>query len=130
MKIGEFSRATGLSKDTIRYYEKIGILLPTIHNKIRDYDVNHQVIAETILKLKQTGFSLQDIKSLLDLSKDTDRHLELTFEEMNNIKKMKKLFQNKYQQILDQEEQIQETKAILLRADQKLDYLLKKNTKD
>ena len=43
---------------------------------------------------------------------------------------MKKLFQDKYQQMLDQEKQIQETKAMLMRADQKLDYLLGKNKKD
>lgn len=130
MKIGAFSIATGLSRDTIRYYEKIGILLPTMNKHTRDYDTYHQEIVDTIIKLKQTGFSLQEIKSLLDLAKDTDRHLELTVEEINNIKQMKKLFQDKYQQMLEQEKQIQETKTILQRVGQKLDYLLERNTDD
>ena len=37
MKIGEFATCTGLSKDTIRYYEKIDLLHPEIKNKHREY---------------------------------------------------------------------------------------------
>ncbi|WP_419596611.1 MerR family DNA-binding transcriptional regulator, partial [Streptomyces brasiliscabiei] len=30
MKIAEFEKQTGLSRDTLRYYEKIGMLTPPI----------------------------------------------------------------------------------------------------
>lgn len=40
MKIGELARRTGLSLDTIRYYERIGLLPPADRNaaRQRDYD--------------------------------------------------------------------------------------------
>lgn len=53
MKIGEFAISTGLSKDTIRYYEKINLLHPEVKNKHREYNKQDVVIIETILKLKE-----------------------------------------------------------------------------
>jgi len=38
MKIGEFALCTGLSKDTIRYYEKINLLHPALKNNQREYN--------------------------------------------------------------------------------------------
>ena len=65
MKIGEFAICTGLSKDTIRYYEKMNLLHPEINHKHRNYNKEDIDTVEAILKLKQTGFSLQEIKMLL-----------------------------------------------------------------
>lgn len=82
---------------------------------------------DTIIKLKQTGFSLNEIKALLDWSKDADHKKQLTKEEIKNMKQIKTLFQSKYKQMLEQERQIKEIKHVLKRAHHKIDYLLEKN---
>ncbi|MDW0117457.1 MerR family transcriptional regulator [Sporosarcina thermotolerans] len=127
MKIGEFAACTGLSKDTIRYYEKIDLLHPKIINKHRVYSEQDIEIIATIRKLKLTGFSLQEIKLLFDLSQNTDRNKELTKEEIQKLQKVKIVFENKYKQIVEKEEQIKQIKQVLLSADYKMKQLLEKN---
>ena len=126
MKIGEFAICTGLSKDTIRYYEKIDLLHPTIKNSHREYTAEDIKIIETIMKLKETGFSLQEIKMLFDWSKNTDQNKKLTKGEIANLLRIKDVFQNKYKQMVQKEEQIKQVKQILLRADEKIERLLEK----
>ncbi|WP_268239029.1 MerR family transcriptional regulator [Oceanobacillus neutriphilus] len=128
--MSEASSSTGLSKDTIRYYEKIGLLHPKIKKAHREYSETDLDIMDAIMKLKQTGFSLNEIKTLLDWSKDADHERQLTKEEIKNLKQIKSLFQNKYRQMLEQEKQIKEIKHVLKRADYKIDYLLEKNKQE
>jgi DNA-binding transcriptional MerR regulator len=71
MLIGQLSKRTGLSKDTIRYYEKIGLLVMPkrrrLDNNYKDYP---EEIAETlhvIRKYKELGFTLEEIRELLVL---------------------------------------------------------------
>jgi len=72
MLIGELARRSGFSKDTIRYYEKIGLIVlaarrRTVSNSYRDYpeDTLHTLAA--IRKYKQLGFTLEEIRELLVL---------------------------------------------------------------
>jgi DNA-binding transcriptional MerR regulator len=127
MRISEFAEQTGLSKDTIRYYEKINLIEPAIHHKQRDYSGEDIEKVQTIIKLKDTGFSLKEIKVLFDWSKDADHNNSLSEEEVQNILKIKELFQHKYTEMLLREERIKEMKQVLLRADKKMEYLLEKN---
>ena len=70
MRISEFSKATGLSIQTVRYYESIGLLIPErLDNKDRIYtnqDINDSVI---ISALKSTGMSLEDIAVVMSLKR-------------------------------------------------------------
>ena len=127
MKISEFATCTGLSNDTIRYYEKMNLLQPEIKNKQREYNEQDIVTIDTILKLKQSGFSLQEIKLLFDWSQNTDQDKELSKEEIQNLLRIREIFQNKYEQMIQKEEQIKQIKQVLLRADYKMDQLLEKN---
>ena len=126
MKIGPFALRTGVSKDTIRYYEKIGLLQPEMSNNLRDYTEQHIEIIRTILKLKHTGFSLQEIKILFEWTQNTDENSDLTEVEIQNIQQVKALFQNKYKQMIQKENEIQQIKQVLLQADAKMEQLLKK----
>lgn len=127
MKISEFATCTGLSKDTIRYYEKMNLLHPEIKNKHREYNEQDIVIIDTILKLKQAGFSLQEIRLLFDWSQNTDQNKELSKGEIQNLLRIKVIFQDKYKQMVQKEEQIKQIKQVLLRADNKMDMLLERN---
>lgn len=127
VKIGEFAERTGISKDTIRYYEKIGLLRPEIINKYREYNNNDVILIETIIKLKQTGFSLLEVKMLFDWSKNTDHNKKLTQEEIQNVLQIKEIFQNKYTQMVQTENNIKQIKRVLLNADYKIEQLLERN---
>lgn len=127
VKIGEFADLTGISKDTIRYYEKIGLLEPEIKNKHRNYNDNDAILINTIIKLKQTGFSLLEIKILFDWSKNLNQHKKLTQMEIQNVLQIKEIFQNKYAQIEQQENHIKQIKQVLLNANHKMEQLLERN---
>tara|TARA_Y100000588_G_scaffold381946_1_gene468514 strand:+ start:126 stop:575 length:450 start_codon:yes stop_codon:yes gene_type:complete len=63
MKIGEVVRKTGLSADTLRYYERIG-LLPRIYRDTsgqRHYDPSILVWIEFLGRLKATGMPLREM---------------------------------------------------------------------
>lgn len=72
--IKETAHQAGLSEDTIRYYEKIG-LLPRAERKLnshrvyRDEDIDKMKL---ITCLKKTGMSLEQMKPFLHLSQDAD----------------------------------------------------------
>lgn len=130
MKIGEFAICTGLSKDTIRYYEKMNLLQPEIKNKHRNYNKKDIDTVEAILKLKQTGFSLQEIKMLFDWSGNIDQNKKLTNEEIQNLLEIKVIFQEKYEQMLQREHQLKQIKQVLLNIDNKIKHLLEKNKEE
>ncbi|MGN7479378.1 MerR family transcriptional regulator [Solibacillus silvestris] len=127
MKIGDFAEITGISKDTIRYYEKMGLLHPEIVNKHRKYNEHDIDIVETILQLKQIGFSLQEIKLLFRWSQNTDQNKKLVKEEIRNLLQIKGIFQKKYEQMVQKENHIKQIKEVLLKAHNKISVLLEKN---
>ncbi|MEK5236461.1 MerR family transcriptional regulator [Paenibacillus sp. FSL L8-0470] len=68
------SELTGITEDTIRYYEKIG-LLPRAQRKGNSHRVYSDGDIETmklITCLKKTGMSLDDMRPYLDLSLDSN----------------------------------------------------------
>ncbi len=65
MQIGRLASETGFSRDTIRYYEKIGLigLKPSNgHSSYKDYgeDIKEKLL--TIKQLKTFGFTLREMK--------------------------------------------------------------------
>ena len=113
--------------DTIRYYEKIGLLQPEKENNQRIYRVDDLEIVNAIIKLKFVGFKLEEIKKLMKLGAGIDRDRELRGEEIREIEEMKKLFKGKQKEIEKQEQWIQDAKQILLGAEKKLDWLLERH---
>jgi DNA-binding transcriptional MerR regulator/effector-binding domain-containing protein len=71
--IGEFSRITGLTVKTLRFYHEEGLLLPTSiddQTGYRYYDASLVELARTIAFLKSLDFSLAEIKTLLKQAND------------------------------------------------------------
>lgn len=63
MRIGEFSKRTGLSVDTLRYYEKEKLLTPQRDfNDRRVYSEADIRWIEFIIRLKDTGMPLKEIR--------------------------------------------------------------------
>ena len=71
MLIGEISKKTGLSKDTIRFYEKMGLLqvnrTDSEWNTYKDYSTENLNQLLLIKKAKSFGFTLGEIAGILDL---------------------------------------------------------------
>ena len=70
MKIGELSRLSGVTIDTIRFYEQEG-LLPAPHRKpsgYRDYSPKYLRRLSFIKRARELGFGLGEISELLLLA--------------------------------------------------------------
>jgi len=71
MQIGELSKKSGFSRDTIRFYEKIGLI--KLEDEWRDRyqfkDYSERVLRrlEAIRKMKEYGFTLQETRGLFIL---------------------------------------------------------------
>ena len=76
MKISEAATASGCHLETIRYYERVG-LMPSPSRKgngYRSYDPSDVNRLRFITRGRELGFSLEEIRSLLQLS-DSDERL-------------------------------------------------------
>lgn len=75
MKIGELASATGTKVETVRYYEKIG-LLPCpgrTTGNYRSYGDDHLARLSFIRRARDLGFTLDAVRELLALADDPDR---------------------------------------------------------
>lgn len=74
LRIGAVARACGVSIDTIRYYEREGLIPPPRRRAsgYRDYDHSAVRRLRFIRSAKDLGFSLDDIRELLALSADRE----------------------------------------------------------
>jgi Cu(I)-responsive transcriptional regulator len=75
LAIGELGQLTGTKVETIRYYERIG-LLPTparTAGNYRAYGREHLNRLSFIRRSRDLGFSLDQVRALLALSDDRER---------------------------------------------------------
>lgn len=85
--IGEMSKLQNISVQTIRHYDKIGLLKPSYINEktgYRYYSAKHLVILDLIKQCKAMGLSLDEIKELIENYTSFDSILNI----MSNQKKM------------------------------------------
>lgn len=73
--IGSVSRESGVHIETIRYYERIGLIprQQRSNSGRRIYDPQDRQRLSFIRRCRELGFSLDDIRSLLDLAGSNDR---------------------------------------------------------
>ncbi|MCK0473736.1 MerR family transcriptional regulator [Halalkalibacter sp. APA_J-10(15)] len=67
-KIGAFSKLSGVSIKTLRYYDKRGLLTPATIDKFsgyRYYSAEQLLTIQRIISLKNQGFTLEEIRLLL-----------------------------------------------------------------
>ena len=78
MKIGELATATATNVETVRYYEKIGLLAPPARSasNYRSYGNGHLARLSFIRRARDLGFTLEAVRELLTLSDNTDQSCE------------------------------------------------------
>src|SRR3546814_8957570 len=75
LPIGMLSRRTGCNIETIRYYEKIGLLPAPARSDggHRLYGHGHLMRLGFVRRARELGFTLDEIRALLRLAEDRDR---------------------------------------------------------
>lgn len=93
MTIREIAAKTNMSTDTLRYYERIGLLSPVPRNAagIRNYDEYFVNFINFIKKLKASGMSLEHIIDYIRLAEMGDA----------TIQERKKLLAEEREMLLD-----------------------------
>ncbi|MDT9600712.1 helix-turn-helix domain-containing protein [Sphingosinicella sp. GR2756] len=103
MKIGELGRRTATKVETIRYYERVGLLPPPerTEGNYRSYAKAHVQRLSFIRHARGLGFDIAEIRSLLDLADQPEReceevdriatgHLEAVEEKIAQLEKMRR----------------------------------------
>lgn len=74
--IGELAKISGVTTDTLRFYEKNGLIQPTGRSDsgYRIYSDNSLEQVKFILNSKRLGLSLDEIKELLDIRLEATQH--------------------------------------------------------
>ncbi|WP_114228589.1 MULTISPECIES: MerR family transcriptional regulator [Sphingomonas] len=74
LTIGKLASAGGVSVETIRFYQRRGLLNePTREGGIRRYGVGDVRRLNSIRRAQAAGFTLEEIRELLELDKSDDR---------------------------------------------------------
>lgn len=70
MRIGELSQRSGISRDTIRFYEKNGLIQSvagdSATNNYRDYPEDNLFRLDFFTKARDAGMSVADLKDIID----------------------------------------------------------------
>jgi MerR family Zn(II)-responsive transcriptional regulator of zntA len=102
--IGELVKQLNINKETIRYYERIGLISETTRDKngYRIYTKEDMGKIKFILIVKNFGFSLKEISMLI--------HDEIICED---IKSIRKIVEDKVNEINNKINQLDATKRLL-----------------
>jgi Cu(I)-responsive transcriptional regulator len=78
MNIGELARAAATKAETIRYYERIGLLPPPPRTagNYRDYSAEHVSRLAFTRRARDLGFSIEQIRALFDLADHKEQSCE------------------------------------------------------
>jgi MerR family mercuric resistance operon transcriptional regulator len=70
----EIAKRTGCNLETVRYYEKVGLLAepPRTQGGYRAYDAGHERRLRFILRARELGFALDEVRTLLRLVDERD----------------------------------------------------------
>lgn len=104
LPIGALSAATGVNIETIRYYEKIGLMPapPRTEGRQRVYDASHLKRLTFIRRGRELGFSLDQVRELLglvrghdltcaDVKTMTDAHVAEIRTKVRDLKKLERV---------------------------------------
>ena len=78
MNIGELARAAETKAETIRYYERIGLMPEPARTagNYRDYSATHVSRLTFTRRARDLGFSIEEIRALLDLADHKEQSCE------------------------------------------------------
>jgi DNA-binding NarL/FixJ family response regulator/DNA-binding transcriptional MerR regulator len=134
--IGEISKIVNISSNTLRYYDEIGLLKPSLiqnNNQYRYYSDMQIKDIVFILELKQYGFALGEIKEFMkNKNKEKfkqmlqEKHIKLN-REIERLRSNSILLEKRINEIVNEEELNMEGRRILVVDDLELSRIMIKN---
>lgn len=124
MRIGEFAQKVDLSQDTIRYYEKVGLISPNRTGHLRQYNEEDLAHMNTIVQLKRNGFRLTEIKRMINLTEEMDQRNKLSPNEKDRLRELQMMFAKKQKDMDERGREIITIQSMLQSAQQKTSSLL------
>lgn len=105
MHISEVSEKYDISPDTLRYYERIGLLPPVRRSKsgLREYDENDVMWVEFIKCMRSAGLAIEQLVKYVQLFPQGDVTVEAR----------KQILQDQRQQLADRIAELQKTLDLL-----------------
>lgn len=95
ISLSDMSRLINISKHTLRYYDRVGLIKPNYDvNGYRYYTLDHYYNLVTIKLLRQMDVSIKDIKKsfaddnmedFIDLLSDSKKHIDAEIERMTMV---------------------------------------------
>jgi len=125
MLIGKVAAQYGVTADTLRYYDRIGLLKPGQNEGVRRYMPEDLHRLESIIKMKNLMFSLEEIACLLDMDAKVEQDLRRGKLENDVIKKMQHIVQAKCDDINRLESDLQRVRHYLQTMIVKIEGVLK-----
>ena len=103
MKIGEVSEQYGISSDTLRYYERIGLIPPVNRNKsgIREYSEINLKRVEFIKCMRSAGLPIEVLIEYVGLVQQGDQTIEARKEILKEQRKQLLARMKEMQKTLD-----------------------------
>lgn len=125
MKIGEVSKEYNISVETLRFYDKAELLVPERINNNRCYSENDINKLKEILEMKRLMFTLDEIKSILQLDEIIDKGLEKDCLDRDAVKSILDKVKMKYRKISESEKEIKILKLQLINMISKIENAVK-----
>lgn len=114
LKRGELAKRTGCNLETVRYYEKVGLLPepPRTQSGYRAYDPSQERRLRFVLRARELGFTLDEIRALLRLVDERDQpcaeardlaavHLDEVRAKIADLKRMERVLKDVVRQCGD-----------------------------
>ena len=114
--IGKLARESGVGVETVRFYERKGLVKrPSVKEGFRKYTVEDAKRIRFIKRAQDLGFTLREIKGLLDLNSNprstcsdvksqTDAKMKEVDGKIRDLQKMKKSLKNLFEACGDSKE--------------------------
>ncbi|AUS97172.1 hypothetical protein CDQ84_13360 [Clostridium thermosuccinogenes] len=110
MLIGEVSKKFNIGIETLRYYDKIGLLIAKRKNNLRYYSEEDVKKLQNIMAMKEMMFSLEDIKRILEIDERIEKGLESNSINQKDIEILLNEVNQKRIEILKKEEELKKVK--------------------
>lgn len=124
MLISEIANSCGLTVETLRYYDSIGLLTPKRINNIRNYTDADRNKLKIIIAMKNMKFSLKEIKKIMKFDDLITKDLDEDKLNQENCENLLQEIKNKFAFIKKQEEDLMLIKSKLNKIIMKINNLM------
>ncbi|MDD4658691.1 MAG: MerR family transcriptional regulator [Eubacteriales bacterium] len=125
MLIGDVSNQFNIPADTLRYYDRIGLLSPRRQGGVRRYSEADLKKLAAIVKMKQLMFSLDEIQIILAADAQIDKELQQARLDRSAAQALLSQIGAKLREVETMQENIEEVKGELARLAAKVKTVLR-----